>query len=247
MAITSHLLHSQIFPNKVRIRPCWLLVKSGPNKVRKVEEGPMPNSSMHRRRVTREQILDAAWGLAREQGLTGWTMRELADAVGLRAPSLYVHFASKYEIYDAMFADGYRTLLAQAEAIELPEDPRAAARTAAQTFVQFAVADEARLNLLFLRVIPGFEPTAASYTLAERVYAQGAEILARAGLTEPADIDLWTAVLSGLATQQVSNDPGGDRWINLVDRAVDLLLDDRRVSPVAEALEAAGNREAPGT
>ena len=207
----------------------------------------MPNSSMHRRRVTREQILDAAWGLAREQGLTGWTMRELADAVGLRAPSLYVHFASKYEIYDAMFADGYRTLLAQAEAIELPEDPRAAARTAARAFVEFAVADEARLNLLFLRVIPGFEPTAASYTLAERVYAQGAEILARAGLTEPADIDLWTAVLSGLATQQVSNDPGGDRWINLVDRAVDLLLDDRRVSPVAEALEAAGNREAPGT
>ena len=185
----------------------------------------MSNSSISRRRVTREQILDAAWGLARDQGLTGWTMRELANAVGLRAPSLYAHFASKYEIFDAMFADGYRTFLAHAEAVELPDDPRSAAKTAARTFVEFAVADEARLNLLFLRVIPGFQPTAASYALAEQVYAHGVEILARAGLTEPADIDLWTAVLSGLATQQVSNDPGGDRWMNLVDRAVDLLLD----------------------
>lgn len=33
-------------------------------------------------------------------------------------------------------------------------------------------------------------------------------------------------MLSGLATQQVSNDPGGSRWADLVDRAVDLLLAD---------------------
>lgn len=185
----------------------------------------MPNRAAPRRRVTRGDILDSAWDLAREQGLTGWTMRELAARVGLRAPSLYVHFASKHEIYDAMFADGYRTFLELAETVDLPEDPRAAARVAARTFVEFAVADQARLNLLFLRVIPGFEPTAASYALAERVYAQGVEILARAGLTEPEDFDLWTAVLSGLATQQVSNDPGGDRWIKLVDRALDLLVE----------------------
>lgn len=185
----------------------------------------MPNRAGPRRRVTPEQILEAAWDLARAQGLTGWTMRDLADAVGLRAPSLYVHFASKHEIYDAMFADGYRTFLQHSETIELPDDPRAAVRVAARTFVEFAVADPARLNLLFLRVIPGFEPTATSYALSERVYARGAEILARAGVTDPADLDLWTAVLSGLATQQVSNDPGGDRWIRLVDRAVNLLLE----------------------
>ncbi len=86
------------------------------------------------------------------------------------------------------------------------------------------MADPARLNLLFLRVTPGFEPTAESYALAEEVYARGVEILARAGLTDPVEVDLWTAVLSGLATQQVSNDPGGDRWVRLVDSAVDLLL-----------------------
>jgi hypothetical protein len=106
----------------------------------------------------------------------------------------------------------------------VPSDPREAARAAARTFVEFAVADPARLNLLFLRVIPGFTPTAPSYALAQEVYARGVEVLAQAGLTEPGEVDLWTAVLSGLATQQVSNDPGGDRWVRLVDPAVDLLL-----------------------
>jgi len=183
----------------------------------------MPSTTT-RRRVTRELILEAAWELARAQGLTGWTMRDLATSVGIRAPSLYAHFGSKHEIYDAMFADGYRAFIARADAVELPSDPRQAARAAARTFVEFAVADPARLNLLFLRVIPGFEPTAASYALAEEVYARGVEILARAGLTETDDVDMWTAVLSGLATQQVSNDPGGDRWVRLVDPAVDLLL-----------------------
>ncbi|MEP6649977.1 MAG: hypothetical protein ABJA74_08695 [Lapillicoccus sp.] len=30
--------------------------------------------------------------------------------------------------------------------------------------------------------------------------------------------------MTGLASQQVSNDPGGDRWTRLVDDAIDLLL-----------------------
>lgn len=184
----------------------------------------MSSSPAPRRRITRELVLEAAWGLAREQGLTGWTMRDLAAAVGIRAPSLYAHFSSKHEIYDAMFADGYQAFVTRADAVELPSDPRDAARAAARTFVEFAVEDPARLSLLFLRVVPGFEPTASSYALAEQVYARGAEVLARAGLTAAEDRDLWTAVLSGLATQQVSNDPVGDRWVRLVDRAVDLLL-----------------------
>jgi hypothetical protein len=48
--------------------------------------------------------------------------------------------------------------------------------------------------------------------------------MAEAGVREPAELDLWTAVLTGLATQQISNDPGGDRWSRLVDTAVDRLL-----------------------
>ena len=37
-------------------------------------------------------------------------------------------------------------------------------------------------------------------------------------------MDLWTALLTGLVTQQMSNDPGGDRWERLIDRAVHMFV-----------------------
>ena len=49
-------------------------------------------------------------------------------------------------------------------------------------------------------------------------------ILESAGAGTPEHLDLWTALVGGLATQQVSNDPGGDRWRRLVDRAVDMFV-----------------------
>ena len=64
-----------------------------------------------RREASLRRILDAAWELSRERGLTGWTLRDLGTAVGMRAPSLYVYFDSKNALYDALFSDGYRSLL----------------------------------------------------------------------------------------------------------------------------------------
>jgi AcrR family transcriptional regulator len=63
-----------------------------------------------RHAATRQEILDAAWRLARERGLGGWSLRDVAGAVGMRAPSLYGYFASKNAVFDAMFTDGYLQL-----------------------------------------------------------------------------------------------------------------------------------------
>lgn len=57
-----------------------------------------------RRAATRETILAAAWDLARDEGLTVFTMRDLAARVGMRAPSLYEYFSGKDANYEAMFA-----------------------------------------------------------------------------------------------------------------------------------------------
>jgi AcrR family transcriptional regulator len=177
-----------------------------------------------RREASLRRILDAAWELSRERGLTGWTLRDLGTAVGMRAPSLYVYFDSKNALYDALFADGYRRLLDRVAEVHRPDDPRETLRLAAHLYVDFCVQDPARTQLLFLRTIPGFEPSPESYALAQQVLDRLAEALAAAGAPDPADLDLWTAVLTGLATQQTSNDPGGDRWSRLVDTAVDRLL-----------------------
>jgi hypothetical protein len=47
----------------------------------------------------------------------------------------------------------------------------------------------------------------------------------RAGLRKQADFDLWTAVIAGLASQQLANDPGGDRYLRLIDDAVTMVAD----------------------
>ena len=91
-------------------------------------------------------------------------------------------------------------------------------------FVDFCVEDPARLQLLFLRTIPGFEPSAESYALAQQPFEKMTAVLAAAGLGSAEHVDLWTALLTGLATQQVSNDPGGHRWRRLVDPAVDMFI-----------------------
>lgn len=182
-----------------------------------------------RHEETRQEILAAAWDLARARGLTGWSLRELAKAVDMQAPSLYGYFDGKDAIYDAMFAEGYQQLLALVDQPH-PGDPVEQLRWAARTFVAFAAADPARLHLLFLRIIPAFQPSADAYALAQQAVERLRQWCAAAGIDDERFIDLWTATLTGLATQQVSNDPDGDRWTRLVDDAVDMLLASRLTS-----------------
>jgi hypothetical protein len=37
-------------------------------------------------------------------------------------------------------------------------------------------------------------------------------------------MDAWIAIIVGLAAQQASNEPGGDRWLRLVDDVTDMYL-----------------------
>jgi AcrR family transcriptional regulator len=179
-----------------------------------------------RRTATREMILDAAWELAREVGLTGFTLRQLAGQVGMRAPSLYEYFAGKDDIYDAMFAQGNREFLAAARAIPPTEDVglRAVLATTARTFLRFATEDPVRFQLLFQHSIAGWHPSPEAYAPAVEASELLRTRLAEVGATDPRSHDLWTAMLSGLAHQQVANDPGGRRWHDLVDEVADLFL-----------------------
>jgi AcrR family transcriptional regulator len=184
--------------------------------------GPSPRAV--RRQETVRRILDAAWELSRQRGLTAWTLRDLGAEVGMRAPSLYSYAESKNALFDMMFADGYRRLAEQIQAAARPDDPRELVVVAARMFVSFAAEEPARFQLLFQHTAPGFEPSAGSMTLARQALDDLAAVLSEAGVDDARDLDLWTATLTGLASQQVSNDPGGDRWLRLVDVAVDRVL-----------------------
>ena len=135
-----------------------------------------------RRAAARRKILDAAWEVAREQGLAALTLREVAARVGIRAPSLYSHFASKHAIYDAMFGESWTGVPRAGPDGELPESPRAALRVMARTYFDFATADLARHQLMDVRTIPGFTPSAESYAPAVAALSEMVEAMRALGV-----------------------------------------------------------------
>ena len=180
-----------------------------------------------RREVARSEILSAAWDAARENGLAAITLRDVAARVGMQAPSLYSYFDSKHAIYDAMFGQAWSEYDEIERKLEqrLPASPRAALKVGARAFFEFCVTDPPRHQLMNLRLIPNFTPSPESYAPSVRVFERLRRQLSEFGVTEDADVDLMTAVIAGLIDQQLANDPGGDRWGRLLDRAMDMYAD----------------------
>lgn len=57
---------------------------------------------------TKQRILDEALRLFSMSGFDAVSVERIASAVGIKAPSLYKHFRSKQEIFDAIFTETYR-------------------------------------------------------------------------------------------------------------------------------------------
>jgi AcrR family transcriptional regulator len=191
---------------------------------------PPRNRRAERNAATRREILDAAWDLVREEGLAAVSMRELGARVGMRAQSLYVYFPSKHAIYDAMFGEANVELLARMRGLPDTGDPERNLRHTARTFLDFCVEDPVRYQLLFQRTIPGFEPSAEALAPALELLDTGRMGLRACGIAAAEALDAWTGVLAGLAAQQNSNEPGGDRWVRLLDEIVDMFLAHYRAS-----------------
>jgi AcrR family transcriptional regulator len=176
-----------------------------------------------RRTAAQRDIVAAAWELAREHGLAGFSLRDLARRLGMATPSLYSYFESKRALYDAMFVDGNRAMLAM-DAPAQSDDVRATLGNVLHFIVQFSLAEPVRYQLLAQRTIPGFEPSTDAYALAQQAYDWlFAPLRAVVDVTQD-DLDLITAVMTGLINQQLANDPGGTRWVRLLDDAAELFM-----------------------
>ena len=158
--------------------------------------------------------------MVRAGGLAALSLRALAHAVDMEPQSVYTYFASKNAIYDRMFADGNRELEQRLADAGNPCDAHAALRAVARVFVEFAAEDQARYQLLFPHTILGFQPSPESRAAAGEVTARVRAILSGAGLRDDADFDLWTAVVAGLASQQLASRSEPGRYLHLIDEAV---------------------------
>jgi AcrR family transcriptional regulator len=188
---------------------------------------PNTDRQTRRREGTRREILDAAWDVVHEAGWQGLTLRLVAERVGMRAPSLYSHFASKLAIIDAMYGEAWASVneVMEQDLERLPDDPRDALEALARRVFDQFTADPERYALMNQRPVPGFEPTPESYEPAERSLEMLGAFLDRVGVHGPDAVDLWTALMTGLVNQQLANDPGGDRWARVLPRAVAMYAD----------------------
>ncbi|MGZ7013104.1 MAG: TetR/AcrR family transcriptional regulator [Acidimicrobiales bacterium] len=183
---------------------------------------PQRDRRVERHEATKAEILEVAWEVARTEGLAGVSLRDVARRVGMQAPSLYSYFGSKNAIYDAMYAAGAQAFIDHQLPVPITGVPLADLKTHMRSFVEFCTRDSARYQLLFQRTIPGFEPSAESFAQSIRGRDLVGERLAAIGIDDPRALDLLTAIGTGITDQQISNDPGGDRWSRLVDEAMEM-------------------------
>jgi len=69
--------------------------------------------------TTRHHILQAALNLFAEKGYESVRVAEIADKVGIKAPSLYKHFKSKQSIFDALLEEMALRYKIQMESIQM--------------------------------------------------------------------------------------------------------------------------------
>ncbi len=140
----------------------------------------------------RGEILDAAKRLFLTEGFEHATMRRIAAEVGVSPTAIYLHFADKEAILDAIAEHFFSALLLELEAsqeCDLP--PLARYRAGVRAYVEFAVERPDEYRLTFQRRLsPGPRPPCHEIAVADRSFAilQGAVgELAEQGIFRPVD------------------------------------------------------------
>ena len=98
-------------------------------------------------KTTPDAILETALQLLETGGPDGLTMRSLAEALGIKAPSLYRHFADRATLEAALVAHGVAQLQTLLEGIDTGT-PATRLRQAAGRYREFARAHPALYGLM---------------------------------------------------------------------------------------------------
>jgi AcrR family transcriptional regulator len=98
----------------------------------------------------RQQILDAARGIAEADGWTAVTSRRLADAIGYTQPVLYSHFpGGKTEIMRTVALAGFAELAAATRAAMEGKAGRQAVAAVADVYLDFAATHPSLYEAMF--------------------------------------------------------------------------------------------------
>ncbi len=101
----------------------------------------------------REEVLSAAMALLADSGgEEAMSLRAVADRVGVSVPSIYLHFADKQALLDAVCDRVFHALdAAMRSAVEGAANPLEALRRQGVAYVDFAVANPEHYRLVMMR------------------------------------------------------------------------------------------------
>jgi AcrR family transcriptional regulator len=153
-------------------------------------------------------LIRAAETLLEQEGPDALSVRRIARFAGVAPMGLYNHFASKAGIVDALFCRGFERLEAAMASITT-SDPLEAILEGGRRYRRLGLDHPASYQLMFLRAMPGFDPSAHARATAERAFgafvvlverAMDAEVLTRDNPSLSAQI-IWSGLHGWVALE----------------------------------------------
>ena len=111
---------------------------------------------------TSEALVEAAHRLLVDSGPDALTVRRIAHAAGMSTMNVYSRFGGKDGVIDELYADGYRRLLAEVDAIPSTDDVPADLVRVADTYRSWALTNPRYYAIMFRSAVPGFTPSSGS-------------------------------------------------------------------------------------
>jgi AcrR family transcriptional regulator len=129
------------------------------------------------KQALRERILDAARRIVMREGFAALSMRKIADAIEYSPATLYLHFASRDEIAQALCAEGYAQLLETFVPLADIADPAERLKALGRAYVAFGVAHPQTYRLIFMED-PSYTGAALGGAAKNQAADEGADITA---------------------------------------------------------------------
>jgi AcrR family transcriptional regulator len=149
-----------------------------------------------------DALLGAAAEILETEGPDALSVRRIAAAAHVAPMGVYNHFDSKNGIIEALFIQGFERLGEALTTIAAIDDPYEALREGGRRYRELALAHPMVYQLMFLRTVPGYEPSDAALEVAAGAFdslvaavlrAMSAGVLAEASPTETAQL-IWASI-----------------------------------------------------
>jgi AcrR family transcriptional regulator len=149
-----------------------------------------------------EALLSSAADILETEGPDALSVRRIAAAAGVAPMGVYNHFESKFGIVEALYVQGFERLREATAYVDGMYDPYEALREAGSRYRALALANPMLYQIMFLRAVPGYEPSEQAFAVAVEAFgslvntvqrAMAAGVISERPPTETAQI-IWANV-----------------------------------------------------